>query len=55
MLGEKVACAAVSSRLCILSYIAVQCYPPLQQLPTDCRDFKNGVCHVVKIATVAAG
>jgi len=30
--GEKVACAAVSPHLNILSDIKVQCYPPLQQL-----------------------
>ena len=51
LLGEKVACATVSPHLSLLSYIPVQCYPPLWQLHCDFRDFNNGVCHVLKITT----
>ena len=49
MLGEKVACAAISPHLFILSYMEVQCYPPLWQLQSDFGDFSNGVFHVMKI------
>ena len=44
MLGEEVACAAVSPNLYIMSYIKVQCYLPLRQLHSDFGDFTNRVC-----------
>ena len=52
MLGETVACAAVSPHLYKLSCVKVQrCYnPPLQQLHSYFRDFDNGVCHLTKIS-----
>ena len=37
-LGGKVAGAAVSPCLYTLSYIPMQCHPPLQQLHSDFRD-----------------
>ena len=47
MLGEKVACAAVSPQL----YIQVQCFSPLGHRHFDFGDFSNGVCRVMKITT----
>ena len=54
MLGEEVACAAVSPNLYIMSYIKVQCYLPLRQLHSDFGDFNNGVYHVMKITSRAS-
>lgn len=52
MLGEKIACAAISPHLHILLYVQVQCHPPLWQLHSVMGDFSNEVCYVKKI-TVA--
>ena len=46
MLDEKVTYAAVSPHLDTLSYIQMQCCPPLRQLHSDPGDFSNGVDHV---------
>ena len=44
VLGEKVACAAVSLHLYILLYIQVQCYLPLLQLHFSFKRFQ--LCHM---------
>ena len=51
MLGEKAACAAFSQHRYMPSYITVPRYPLLWQLHSDCGDFHDGVCHVMKIST----
>ena len=43
VLGEKVACAAVSPHLHILLHIQVQCFPPYLQLRYGFGNFNNGV------------
>ena len=50
ILGEKIACAAISTHLYILSYIPVPCYLTLRQLHSDVGEFNNGVCHIRKTA-----
>ena len=40
----------VFPHLCIVSYIQVQCSTPLWQLHSKFRDFKSGVCRVMKIS-----
>ena len=50
MLSEQVACAAVSPHPYILSYIQVQCHPPLRQLQSDFGYRTTGVGHVLKTA-----
>ena len=37
-LDEKVTCEAISPHLYLLSFMLVQCYPPLQQLYSDIGD-----------------
>ena len=54
MMSEKAACTTVSPPLYTLPCIQVHCYPLLQQLLPDFRDFSDGVCHVM-IITVAKG
>ena len=49
MLGEKIAYAAVSPHLYILSYIHVYCYLPLWHLHSNFGDFNHGLCCVKKI------
>ena len=49
IMSERIACAAVSPHLYILSYLQAQCYPPLRQLHPYVGDFNAGVCHVIKI------
>ena len=49
MLGERVAYAAVSQHLYILSYIQARRYPPLRKLLSDFGDFSTGVSHVMKM------
>ena len=34
---------------CMHTVIQLQCYPSLRLLHSDFGDFKNGVCHVMKI------
>ena len=53
LLGEKVACVAVSPHWTILSFMQVECYPSLWQLYSDHEDFSNGVLHVIVITTIA--
>ena len=48
MLGEEVACAAVSLHLCILSYMQVLRYSPRRQLHSVFGDFSDGVYYVMK-------
>ena len=50
MMGERVACAAVSTHLHVQSYTLVRRYQPRRQLHSDFGDFSNGVCYVMKIA-----
>ena len=45
MLGEKVACAAFSLNLYILSQMRVQCYSPLRQLHSDFGNFTHTHTH----------
>ena len=49
MLGEEVACAAVSPYLYRLSYEQLLRYPSLWHLHSDFWDFNNQVFHVMKI------
>ena len=49
MVNVKLACESVASYLYILSYIQVQCRPPLWQLCHDLGAFNNGDVHVMKI------
>ena len=51
ILGEKVACAAVSPNSYMLSYTHVQCFSPLRQVHFDFGNFNSGVCHVLKMTT----
>ena len=51
ILGEKVACAAVSPNSYILSYTHVQCFSPLRQVHFDFGNFNSGVCVAMKMTT----
>ena len=48
VLGEEVARAAVFPHLCMLSYMQMQCYSPLQQLHSAFMAFNKRVCQVMK-------
>ena len=50
MMGERVACAAVSPHLYVQSYTLVRRYQTRRQLHSDFGDFSNGVRYVMKIA-----
>ena len=49
MFDEKEAYATVPPHWHSLSYIQVQCYPPVWLLHSDLRDSNNGDCHVMKM------
>ena len=51
MLGETVACAAVSPHLYILSYKQVQCYPPLRKLHSDFSNRKRSNMYWVIVSS----
>ena len=54
LLGEKVACATVSTRWSLLSYKCSRYYLPLWQLHTDFVDFSHEVYHVMKTAVISS-